>query len=227
MTPLVNTNTEIIAFSEQIQTKPAQQTLFYLIQNIDLVSNGSCKKLCLTRIERPDHFDSKIQNLARVNLLDDQRSVAMHEKIAALDFNLIIFNQQDSTLEISSDSVAIIALSDEEYEIMVDEFLKTDVKEAESNDSSPTDSIRFFPKALIKTVSQYFKNEQEIVAFFRLIREEQLARVDEDTRERQTKERDKRWNQRMDYWIQKDENRRKILAETLTSQHLKSVIIAA
>lgn len=224
----ISVNIEAITIIEPSPREPKPQVLFYLIPNVDLVSGGSSRDLYFTHIQDPCSFDNTIHQLARVNIFGDQRQVEMHEKVAALDFDNLIFQNGDHIHVIAVDSVIIIALTDEEYKAMVNDFVKSDEsKKSVSPSLAPKADIKYTPSAFIKAVAQYFKKEQEIVDFMRLAREEELARVDEDTRERQTKERDKRWNQKMDYWIQKGENQRKILSDALTYERLKVMSVAA
>lgn len=209
--PVLNTHT----------ATQAQTCYHYLIiDNFESIANGTCRDLCMNRIDTPNAFDRKVQQLVRSYFNPEGREIyEMHQKIANLDFDNFVIKQDEKTDVISAHSVTIIALNDEEYELMAASFLKEHSEESIERDEAKNQTFSsregFFSVSLYKAITLLFRKEQEIIVFFKQAREEELARVDEDTRERQTKERDKRWNQRMDYWLQKDSNRREILANAV------------
>ncbi len=216
--PTIRQNAPLAAFSPEI-VAPQPGIQYFVINNADYVSSGSCRDLHVTHIDSPADIDRKLNQLVRMLLNGDQKVFEMHEKVAALDFDNIVVQQHDDIQVISAQSVTIIALNDEEYELMVDTFINEHGQETAENDEpgsrSTSGNQGFTSLALIRAITLVFRKEQEIVSFFKQAREDELARVEEDTRERQVKERDKRWNQWMDYWLQKDENRREILVSVI------------
>jgi len=216
--PIIRQNAPLAAFSPEIEA-PQPRIQYFVINNADFVSSGSCRDLHVTHIDSPADIDRKLNQLVRMLLNGDEKVFEMHEKAASLDFDNIVVQTHDDIQVIPAQSVTIIALSDEEYELMVDTFIDKHGQEAVENDAPETQLTSrnqgFTSIALIRAITLVFRKEQEIVSFFKQAREDELARVDEDTRERQVKERDKRWNQWMDYWLQKDENRREILVSVI------------
>lgn len=219
LTPIESSKIYPIALLQEPQDKKNSFN-FFAINNLDSLSNGTCRDLQMDRIDSLDHFDRKIQQLVRSYLNPEGKEIyEMHQKVSNLDFDNFVIRQDNEILIISAQSVTIIALNDEQYEDMVDSFINDRSDETAEKDNAEAAShaslLTFSSITLIRAITMVFRKEQEIVAFFTQAREEELARVDEDTRERQTKERDKRWNQWMDHWLQKDENHREILTASL------------
>ncbi|CCB91651.1 putative secreted protein [Waddlia chondrophila 2032/99] len=221
--PIDHTKPNVSAAVSLPETSSASQSKiqYFVINNFDFISTRTCRDLCITQIDSASELDSKVQQLVRTHFEGGQRVYKMHEKIAALDFKNIVVQDGENTQVISAESIKIIFLNDEEYDLMVDSFIEEHSTKVE--EEADTRSIPLFSKqglACIKAMTLVFRKNQEIVAFFTQVREQELTRVDEEIRERQTKNRDKRWNQWMDYWLQKDENRREILVTVLKNSLL-------
>lgn len=221
-------NVQDLVIRESAVCKPTPTIHMFIILNANHVANGSCRDLHMKQIENLCAFDRSIHQLARMTILGDDRQVEMPEQIANQEYDSITFHNGDEIQTVAAESLTIIGLDDEEYESMVNDFEKSEKShKSESSSQAQNGTITVQAKYYTQVLAQYFKKEQEIIAHFRLAREEEQARFAEDTRERQTKERDRRWNQKMDYWIEKDKNRRQILSDALTHASLSLMKIAA
>jgi hypothetical protein len=198
--------------------------LYYHIQNSNLVAQGLTTELKLSRIDKPELIDRRTTQLARLHILGNEKWMEMHHKVASLPFETIIFNDGSEKETIPLSAIKIKALTDLEYDAMKATAIKelTGSHQSEENEekSGQTGIFNraFASQTFINTLKNYFQKQQEIVSFFRQCREQEQFLTAEDTRKRRTKERDQRWNLRMDYWLIKDANRWEILQTSTKRQ---------
>lgn len=181
---------------------PAPAVRYFVITNYNAVRTGQTRQLQLSIPENFDITQLNTNMIAQLTLLGDTRKVQLHEKVTALDFNEIAFSN-GSDIEISSiDDLEIIGQSKKKSVI-----LQEDQK---SNENGEPLQLRL-ATIFAKIYTNYSKFQQSFVKHFRNSREKEQVITSEDIRQRQIKNRDKKWNLRMDHWVKKEANRWEIL----------------
>ncbi len=187
-------------FTPTVSTPPTIQ--YFVITNFDAVRSGQTRQLHLSIPETLDVTQSNINMIARITLLGDTRKVQLHERVAALNFNEIVFTN-GSEVEVST-------VENLEIEVLKKKRMITSEDETET--TADESEFRAVSRHLfVKIATRYSDLQQSLVKHFRQTREKEQAITNEDTRQRKIKNRIKRWNLRMDHWLKKEANRWEIL----------------
>lgn len=189
--------------------------IFLHLQNIKSVAatRTACQLKCRV-VENTETINPKTQYLARIILQGKHPMIEVSQKVENLAFDQFQIQIGNQKIAINRDDIHVALLDEEEYQTMLSDFFGSDDSVSESINSeeknqSPNEPgfYHHFNYLLAKILTTYSKFAQKTVLRLKKLREQELYRNTEENHQRKKKIRDKKWNQRMDYWLAKELNR--------------------